>query len=251
MESQAATPKAVHDTFEYVRFTDQKAQSAFDHASNAHNRITDVDNVLSNVTDRLRTPDFESELFSADKRYLFVVRNDGVAGVYNTYKNDFSWFFNSDGWCGGFIEAPRVGGLDQFVRDRTPPVGVPLPWPQVYPPAGYFECNGSTFNRDHFPKLAAAYPHGFLPDLRGEFIRGWDNGKGVDANRGMLSWQNCMIESHNHSTPIRLVGEQGGGNPWGSGGDRYEGDYTFNTTHTGGHETRPRNVAFMYIVKAE
>ncbi|MFQ1008485.1 hypothetical protein B6D12_05170 [Gilliamella apicola] len=35
-----------------------------------------------------------------------------------------------------------------------------------------FECNGSTFNRDHFPKLAAAYPHGFLPDLRGDFILG-------------------------------------------------------------------------------
>ena len=288
IESQAATPKAVHDTFEYVRFTDQKAQSAFDHASNAHNRITDVDNVLSNVTDRLRTPDFESELFSADKRYLFVVRNDGVAGVYNTYKNDFSWFFNSDGWCGGFIEAPRVGGLDQFVRDRTPPVGVPLPWPQVYPPAGYFECNGSTFNRDHFPKLAAAYPSGKLPDLRGEFIRGWDNARGADPYRVILDWQAPQISAHRHvegwgehSTNFTdwqrehyaPFGSTGLGGVWGGAYNNdfdnallYTNDGTNGSISTSrgytdwrnlnpdglvGNETRPRNVAFMYIVKAE
>ncbi|KES19041.1 Phage-related tail fiber protein [Gilliamella apicola SCGC AB-598-I20] len=253
IESQAATPKAVRD--------------AYDHASNAHNRITDVNNVLLNVTDRLRTPDFESELFSADKRYLFVVRNDGVAGVYNTYKNDFSWFFNSDGWCGGFIEAPRVGGLDQFVRDRTPPVGVPLPWPQVYPPAGYFECNGSTFNRDHFPKLAAAYPSGKLPDLRGEFIRGWDNARGADPYRVILDWQGDAIrniygeispisesfamnpittgvfsnfQQHTGHTPIHIDGGPGGG-------------VSFDASRVVpvAHENRPRNIAFMYIVKAE
>ena len=253
IESQAATPKAVHD--------------AYDHASNAHNRITDVNNVLLNVTDRLRTPDFESELFSADKRYLFVVRNDGVAGVYNTYKNDFSWFFNSDGWCGGFIEAPRVGGLDQFVRDRTPPVGVPLPWPQVYPPAGYFECNGSTFNRDHFPKLAVAYPHGFLPDLRGEFIRGWDNARGADPSRAMLSWQGDAIR--NIYGEISPISESFAINPITTGvfsnfqrhaghtpihiDDGPGGGVSFDASRVVpvAHENRPRNIAFMYIVKAE
>ena len=229
-ETEAATPLAVKTTY--------------DLATENHNK-------LSNVIDKFTSNDNESIVFSPNHSYRIVMRNDGVCGVYNHLTNEFAWLITPDGGIDGYIGCDRVTGLDEFVRDRTPPVGVPLPWPQVYPPAGYFECNGSTFNRDHFPKLAAAYPHGFLPDLRGEFIRGWDNGKGVDANRGVLSWQNCMIESHNHSTPIRLVGEQGGGNPWGSGGDRYEGDYTFNTTHTGGHETRPRNVAFMYIVKAE
>lgn len=131
------------------------------------------------------------------------------------------------------------------------PVGVPLPWPTNKPPAGWFECNGSTFDKNQFPRLASAYPSGRLPDLRSEFIRGWDDGRGVDSGRAILSHQDCMIQSHNHSTPIRLVNEDGVGNPWGSGGDKYEGDYIFNTNYTGGNETRPRNVAFMYIVKAE
>ena len=134
---------------------------------------------------------------------------------------------------------------------RYIPVGAPLPWPGSKPPAGWFECNGSSFDKNKFPKLAAAYPAGNLPDLRGEFIRGWDNRRGVDSGRAILSHQDCMIQSHNHSTPIRLVNEDGVGNPWGSGGDRYEGDYIFNTHYTGGNETRPRNIAFMYIVRAE
>lgn len=131
------------------------------------------------------------------------------------------------------------------------PVGVPLPWSTNKPPVGWLECNGSTFDKNQFPRLASAYPLGRLPDLRSEFIRGWDDGRGVDSGRAILSHQDCMIQSHNHSTPIRLVNEDGVGNPWGSGGDKYEGDYVFNTNYTGGNETRPRNVAFMYIVKAE
>ena len=131
------------------------------------------------------------------------------------------------------------------------PVGVPLPWPTNKPPAGWFECNGSTFDKNQFPRLASAYPSGRLPDLRSEFIRGWDDGRGVDLGRAILSHQDCEIQSHNHSTPIRLVNEDGVGNPWGSGGDKYEGDYIFNTNYTGGNETRPRNIAFMYIVRAE
>lgn len=131
------------------------------------------------------------------------------------------------------------------------PAGVPLPWPTNKPPAGWFECNGSTFDKNQFPRLASAYPSGRLPDLRSEFIRGWDDGRGVDSGRAILSHQDCEIQSHNHSTPIRLVNEDGVGNPWGSGGDKYEGDYVFNTNYTGGNETRPRNIAFMYIVRAE
>ena len=252
IESQAATPKAVHDTFEYVRFTDQKAQSAYDHASNAHNRISDTNNKVSNLSDKFALNDFESRVYSADKRVYMLVRNDGVMGMYSRVKNAFVWYVNHDGWMDGYITSDRIGGLDQFVRDRTPPVGVPMPWPQVHPPAGYFECNGSTFDKNKYPKLAAAYPSGKLPDLRGEFIRGWDNARGADPYRVILDWQGCMIQSHNHSTEIGYYHEDGVGNPWGSGNSkRHEGNYLFTTALTGGRETRPRNIAFMYIVKAE
>ena len=261
IESQAATPKAVHDTFEYVRFTDQKAQSAYDHASAAHNRIDPI-------VDKFHMSEFESQVYSGDKRYIFVVRNDGIAGVYNTYKNEFSWFFNHDGWCGGFIDAWRVGGLDQFVKDRVLPVGIPQPWPSDHLPAGWFECNGSPFDVNRFPKLAAVYPWGTLPDLRGLFIRGKDNGRGLDPNRGILSYQNDAIRNiWGNVWPIsETFGQNGGtgdgafsffdvrasGTPtkvdWGpAGGFSFDASRVVPVSH----DNHPRNVAFIYIVKAE
>ncbi|NHB96594.1 phage tail protein [Photorhabdus stackebrandtii] len=69
------------------------------------------------------------------------------------------------------------------------PVGAPIPWPTAIPPAGWLQCNGATFDKSKFPKLAEAYPDGRLPDLRGEFIRGWDDGRGIDPNRSLLEWQ--------------------------------------------------------------
>lgn len=58
-------------------------------------------------------------------------------GLFNLVKGEFSWYITNDGWFDGFITASRVGGLDQFVRDRTTPVGMPMAWSQVQLPAGY------------------------------------------------------------------------------------------------------------------
>ncbi|EKT6265289.1 phage tail protein, partial [Escherichia coli] len=54
------------------------------------------------------------------------------------------------------------------------PVGVPVPWPTATPPAGWLKCDGRTFTKEQYPVLARVYPTLRLPDLRGEFIRGWD-----------------------------------------------------------------------------
>ncbi|HCH7485012.1 TPA: phage tail protein, partial [Escherichia coli] len=56
------------------------------------------------------------------------------------------------------------------------PVGVPVPWPSATPPTGWLKCNGAAFSAEEYPELAKAYPTNKLPDLRGEFIRGWDDG---------------------------------------------------------------------------
>ncbi|MDI7383614.1 phage tail protein [Cronobacter dublinensis] len=69
------------------------------------------------------------------------------------------------------------------------PVGVPVPWPTATAPAGWLKCNGAVFTAAQYPKLAQAYPGLKLPDLRGEFIRGWDDGRGVDSGRAILSAQ--------------------------------------------------------------
>ncbi|KAB7666336.1 phage tail protein [Plesiomonas shigelloides] len=74
---------------------------------------------------------------------------------------------------------------------RMLPVGIPQPWPQATPPTGWLKCNGAAFDKARYPKLAQAYPSGVLPDLRGEFIRGWDDGRGIDVGRALLSTQNA------------------------------------------------------------
>ena len=75
------------------------------------------------------------------------------------------------------------------------PVGVPVPWPTATPPAGWLQCNGATFTKEQYPVLVRVYPTLRLPDLRGEFIRGWDGGRKVDTGRALLSFQEGTIVS--------------------------------------------------------
>lgn len=75
------------------------------------------------------------------------------------------------------------------------PVGVPIPWPSATPPTGWLKCNGAAFTASQYPKLAQVYQALRLPDLRGEFIRGWDDGRGIDAGREILSAQGDAIRN--------------------------------------------------------
>ncbi|EFB1841152.1 phage tail protein [Escherichia coli] len=86
------------------------------------------------------------------------------------------------------------------------PVGVPVPWPTATPPAGWLKCDGRTFTKEQYPVLARVYPNLRLPDLRGEFIRGWDDGRRVDTGRKLLSAQGAtllrtaMLDYYNQDT---------------------------------------------------
>ncbi|NHB90741.1 hypothetical protein C5469_00845 [Photorhabdus cinerea] len=134
------------------------------------------------------------------------------------------------------------------------PVGVPIPWPLATPPAGWMKCNGATFTAAQYPELARVYPALRLPDLRGEFIRGWDDGRGVDAGRALLSLQRDLFKSHNHyilkSWASDRVDPSGGGYAVGADAGGYLTDIPISNEYTGGNETRPRNIAFNYIVRA-
>ncbi|HFV0698706.1 TPA: phage tail protein, partial [Escherichia coli] len=128
------------------------------------------------------------------------------------------------------------------------PVGVPVPWPSATPPTGWLKCNGAPFSAEEYPKLAKAYPTLKLPDLRGEFIRGWDDGRGVDSGRAILSTQSHSIQAHDHIVYFRVNGVT-----TNTGVDdvmKYGDGRTRPTSSTGGNETRPRNIAFNYIVRA-
>ncbi|MCS1261777.1 phage tail protein [Escherichia coli] len=160
------------------------------------------------------------------------------------------------------------------------PVGVPVPWPSATPPSGWLKCNGAAFSAEAYPELAKAYPTNKLPDLRGEFIRGWDDGRGVDSGRTLLTNQEHAVISHNHGIPTKVGSVTN--IPYGIeqvisdetifssartvGVDYWSNSERVFTYTTGGRngaesvsspdasslikETRPRNLAFAYIVRA-
>ncbi|EIG0582208.1 tail fiber protein [Escherichia coli] len=132
---------------------------------------------------------------------------------------------------------------------------MPVPWPSAIPPTGWLKCNGADFSAVEYPKLARVYPTNRLPDLRGEFIRGWDDGRGVDSGRALLSTQTDEFKSHSHYFE----------RTWAQTGFDTTGGYYLlsadvsgsvnqqrsdSTNSVGGSESRPRNIAFNYIVRA-
>ncbi|WP_339916835.1 tail fiber protein [Photorhabdus stackebrandtii] len=177
-------------------------------------------------------------------------------------------YWDGNRWAGEIYHPKKSGilaTLDDIDAASNIPVGAPIPWPQPNPPSGYLICNGQAFNKSTYPQLAAAYPSGRLPDLRGEFIRGWDDGRGVDSGRGILSLQNQQVQFHSH-----LAGHGGRGQgsfgitkawaypgsyhddskqalPFTNNGSDFDG---FTNNGAVGAETRPRNIAFNYIVRA-
>ena len=143
------------------------------------------------------------------------------------------------------------------------PVGVPVPWPSATPPTGWLKCNGSSFNLSSYPALAAVFPSGVLPDLRGEFIRGWDDGRLVDTGRAVMSSQSARVgyikfDLGVYGIPsstgtlvltndILITGQDVNGSSLllNNSNERAIGDMYVVPT-----DTRPRNIAFNYIVRA-
>ncbi|EFF0686356.1 phage tail protein [Escherichia coli] len=134
------------------------------------------------------------------------------------------------------------------------PVGVPVLWPSATPPTGWLKCNGAVFSAGKYPKLAQAYPTNKLPDLRGEFIRGWDDGRGVDNGRALLSRQEATNFSyyggnfdigsgHSINNYDQIVDNQPGFSRFSFAGPSRGDGVNFVTI-------RPRNIAFNYIVRA-
>lgn len=156
------------------------------------------------------------------------------------------------------------------------PVGVPVPWPSATPPTGWLKCNGAAFSAEEYPELAKAYPTNKLPDLRGEFIRGWDDGRGIDNGRSLLTVQGYATEDHAHGLPSRStivtdatinfyfdeswvnsgtdIIKRGNTNDAGLPAPDYGTFKTYKQSVAGlgaaASETRPRNIAFNYIVRA-
>lgn len=168
------------------------------------------------------------------------------------------------------ITAALTSLTDLVNQTRPVPTGSVFYLATSTVPNGYLEANGSAVSRVTYASLwqALGSPNTGngsttfnLPDLRGEFIRGWDHGRGVDADRTLGSSQASENLAHNHGMPgddqLGWYGNgYGGWTNTSRGGFPYDarssyggGAQIYNTTTDGGLESRPRNVALMPIIK--
>ena len=191
---------------------------------------------------------------------------------------------------GGFMQTDGSGNLS-FQTVNGVPIGSVFCIAHTSVPSGYVECNGANIPNGtgtvngvtaNFAPLRALIGSN-LPDLRGEFIRGFDNGRGVDSGRSMLTSQSHQHPQHNHAVSASSsssvsdpghthTANYGQGNLVSSGGafglrdsgnaNRIRNANTgisvststnISQSNRGGtsnsSETRPRNIAMMYIIK--
>ncbi|SRA67620.1 tail fiber protein from prophage CP-933H [Escherichia coli] len=130
-------------------------------------------------------------------------------------------------------------------------LGFPDSWSSMV----FLKFNGAKFSATDYPVLAKVFPALALPDVRGDFIRVWDDGRGVDGGRELLSWQNAT----NFSQFAGNIGEGAGhainfhdgiaGNQ--PGFSRF--NFTSNSVGDGVNfvAVRPRNIAFNFLVRAK
>lgn len=122
-------------------------------------------------------------------------------------------------------------------------------------PAGFLKANGGAVSRatysDLFGEIGTTFGSGDgsltfnVPDLRGEFLRGWDDSRGVDSGRGFGSWQADDFKSHFHNWGSNSLTQTSPG----AGMPGFSGTPAGQTSSTGGSETRPRNVALLACIK--
>ncbi|EJE2254885.1 phage tail protein [Escherichia coli] len=189
------------------------------------------------------------------------------------------------------LSGKDVAGLLAYLGlgEGAPAIGVPFFWPSAAMPNTvidswssmvFLKFNGAKFSATDYPVLAKVFPALALPDARGDFIRIWDDGRGIDVGRTLLSGQSHTIMDHAHNMELwtgdglAAGSAREGVNPgilatYGDGGivktdepglkvpsslralsSRSVKRYGEISGHVG-TETRPRNIAFNFLVRAK
>ena len=198
---------------------------------------------------------------------------------------------SSDGNANDVLQSDGSGNLSFTALPTAVPSGTVHLFATTTAPTGYLECDGSAVSRttyaDLFAVIGTTWGAGNgsstfnLPDLRGEFVRGWDNGRNVDSSRAFASSQTDQNKQHNHGVtdpghnhsindPGHIHQVQYSNSDSGDGvieesGTGLSGQeptlsattgITINNASTGisinndgGSEARPRNIAMMYVIK--
>ena len=204
---------------------------------------------------------------------------------------------SSDGNANDVLQSDGSGNLSFAALPQAVPTGSVHMMATTTAPSGYLKCNGAAVSRTTYADLFAIIgtTHGEgngsstfnVPDLRGEFVRGWDDSRGVDSGRGFGSSQGDQNKQHNHSASSSssispsshnhvFPGDDQFANANGVGGwtNRTTGAFNYDAksqsgngrvyrtsdatlsvstsvtvNNDGGSESRPRNVAMMYVIK--
>lgn len=183
---------------------------------------------------------------------------DSIAGATTTQRGLVQLATNAEGLAGTpnkVIDAATLQAVLASIGAQLSPPGQVNAFARPTAPTGWLKANGAAVSRTTYNALFAAIGTTFgagdgsttfnLPDMRGEFVRGLDDGRGVDPGRVIGSAQTDMIESPT------LIGQETG-NPFGGGsaaGAGYLKAGAGNVVIPAGTETRPRNVALLYCIK--
>lgn len=187
-------------------------------------------------------------------------------------KNDFSYLQQVSDLKSQYLYK-AIGG-----DSGAPPIGIPFFWPSAAMPNTvmdewadmvFLKFNGASFSAVTYPKLALAFPELRLPEARGEFPRIWDDGRGVDSARALLSAQGDAMREISGQLlgVVTTATNQSTANSWVNGpfkatlasglgagittGNRYDSDFKASRVVSTASEFRPRNIAFNFLVRAK
>jgi microcystin-dependent protein len=218
---------------------------------------------------------------------LWFDSSSGVLSVYYNDGNTSQWVVVVPGGDSAIsLNAINSSTVDLSYNSSTKtlsattsvtPVGSVMAFSSTSAPTGWLKLNGASLNRADYPALWAfaqasgnivteavwaatnlgSFSTGDLantfriPDLRGEFVRGWDDARGVDVGRGIGVFQQFDIQSHAHTTQVFLDRSSGvlGNLVYGDEQIYPPGAAYLASSPVGGTETRPRNISLLYCIK--
>ncbi|EPD0894485.1 phage tail protein [Escherichia coli H11] len=162
----------------------------------------------------------------------------------------------------GLLTYLGLGEMPIIAKYGSPMIGELVHWPMQQMPQEiwtdmrmeFIPYMAQSFDGSKYPLLAQLHPSLRLPaDMRGEFVRGWDNGRGINTGQQLMSWSADLFKSHNH-TPTNgsfFTFVATGGGQLVNGSNNPNVAIVPTTNSVGGAETRPRSVAWNFIVRAK
>ena len=223
--------------------TTQVATTAFVNAEIANDTYSKAQLDAGQLDNRYYT---EAEIDTLYNTAVKLTGNQTIAGV-KTFSSS------------PIVPTPTTGtqAANKDYVDNATPAGTIITFASVTAPTGYLKCNGALISRTTYAALFAAIGTTFgagdgsttfaLPDLRGYFPRGWDDGRGIDTSRVFGSSQDDDFKSHTHSGSIHDLSSTGYTHIGGSEAWNFSG--FIGIGYTGGTETRPKNIALLYCIK--